>query len=75
MKMCASPGPPPKRTKIYANFFLVDKLIELNLAQVQFVESADKLIVMKDGKIVVQGPPDRVFEENPEEMKEIIQVR
>eukprot|EP00080_Pristionchus_pacificus_P000952 PDM60972.1 mrp-6 [Pristionchus pacificus] len=52
---------------------LREKVVILVTHQVQFVESADKLIVMKDGKIVVQGPPDRVFEENPEEMKEIIQ--
>ncbi|GMT04851.1 hypothetical protein PENTCL1PPCAC_27025, partial [Pristionchus entomophagus] len=52
---------------------LRDKVVILVTHQVQFVESADKLIVMKGGKIVVQGPPDRVFEENPEEMKEIIQ--
>ncbi|GMT32179.1 hypothetical protein PFISCL1PPCAC_23476, partial [Pristionchus fissidentatus] len=52
---------------------LRDKVVILVTHQVQFVESADKLIVMKGGKIVVQGAPDRVFEENPEEMKEIIQ--
>ena len=39
------------------------------------MHSADILVVMKGGEIVVQGPPQRVYDEKPEEMDKIIMVR